>query len=346
MFVFALAVMLSAQSDGFAVVKLSTLPKDARLVRGDPDQNLAVVRSATSTESTPAAKKLLDQVRAPLVVDRATPRSAFDSCTRAMELGSPEYAQCVDWRSHYVVFRKRIERARENVKGGAKGRAVVAMEKWLAQDGAEAPWLERFKPLLMSWIVDEDAAKFGAEADRFFAYLSDGTRGGMPPASPAPPAPSRTMTEEQRRSSVPVDESKLDTFGIKAAAADTRAILRAMKMGLRVEEIAEITKEKAWLAIAGKNVDGTPFRYSSFWRKIDGKWVEAIATRDDDVTRPKHFPPWFSFGLTAHVVVTSFAQGALPKWLATADPNGVTIDPDWEHLWPAMLDELARRQGS
>jgi hypothetical protein len=340
--------VLAADGD-YVVVPLADAARATtpRLVRGDPALGIAVLKAPGKagdkpppyTLSTPAAR-LLVAVTAPLVLDRATPRAAFESCTRALELGAPASGDCWDWRSHSVVFRKRLERARENVKGGAKGKAVVTLETWLAGDGAEAAWIERFRPLALSLVVDGSPAAFGSEADRFFAYLTTVAARDVP----RPRAKTRDLSAAELRAVVPVDATSLaQPFGIRAAAADPRAILRALKMGLRVDDVAQITQDKAWLSVAGRNVDGTHFRYASFWKKSDSGWAEAMATRDDDVTRPKHFPPWFSFALAPHTVVTSFAQGPLSAWLASADPSAMAVDPDFEHVFPAMLDALAAR---
>jgi S1-C subfamily serine protease len=53
--------------------------------------------------------KLLDNVQAPLVMDRSTPQKAFEACAHARELAHPSYSQCVNWGSHYAEVTLRGE---------------------------------------------------------------------------------------------------------------------------------------------------------------------------------------------------------------------------------------------
>lgn len=327
--------------------------------------------------------KLLENVQQPLVMDRSTPQKAFEACAHARELAHPSYSQCVNWGSHYSLFKDELtkmlrgdyavdferEAAKEPslkaaLSGGPKKRAREIVRTWLESgDGRADTWVKRYGPFAMAFVLSDDASAQGKAADEFLSYVHDGSRGGKPPKQPPKPSKTRAMTREKIRVEL---DAELDDWsleereafvrggaaktGLKTSVLDVAGLRKTMKMGQRVDEVALVGSEHAWLAVSGRNLDGTGYRYSLLMVKTRDGWREKdviTSSQPNELSkgRPKHFPPPMSFGAIPAVIASQQAVMQLGYFIYADSPDGVAFDWDYEHTWPVFLDALRRKAG-
>lgn len=326
------------------------------------------------------AAKLVDHVQAPLVLDRSTPEKAVLSCARARELASPSFSQCIHWGSHYSYFRARtlealradsplhaeLARADARLGGGPKKRMREIIKRWLDEgDGRADVWVTRYGPYAMAFFTSDDPSALGKEGDRLFTYIMNASRGGRPAKTPDV-AKTRGMTREQLRAhllkqeqgSSDPDESELvlrrdisKKTGLKTHIDDIAGMRRTLKMGLRVEKVQLVGTDKAWVIVGGRNLDGSPYRYSALLSKEADGWREHVPTSRDAASGdawkpPRDFPPFVSFAM-APLGITAVLGSALLA-LATIDdqPDGISLDLDMEHTWPVMIELMTAGEQS
>ncbi len=327
------------------------------------------------------ANKLVAVVTAPLIMDRSTPEKAVMVCARARELGDPAFAQCIHWGSHYetFLFARRmliaqlvqdgsdLRKMYPSAAGGPKTHAVGIINAWLnTGDGRAEVWVKHYGPLVMTWALNDDPVATGAELDRFITYVSDGTRGGKPAKHPDR-ADIRGYSSAQARSEVArvLSSDAHDTHntvalefssktGLKVPTTDVAALRRVLKMGLRVEKTALVGTDYAWVAVGGRNLDGSPYHYSALLRHEADGWKESIPTfeviapdlaqsknRIDRLANPPEgFPP--AFDMTQMVLFMGAVMGAMSLAQATlTDPvDGISQDFAFELMWPVMMDMM------
>ncbi len=316
------------------------------------------------------AGKLLAAVQAPVAMDRSTPQKAVENCNHARELGDPSYAQCINWGSSYTLFRELVEQMLSGtiqdfqvsltpdepprvLRGGPKRHARDVVRTWLdAGDGRAEVWVQRYGPFALAVTLSDDPVEAGLAADVFLSYICDGTRGGRPPPGPPKPAKTRGVPRDKLRLQIEskvgegavVSDGGATGTGLKVSLVDIAGLRRTMKMGLRVDEVAMAGEDHAWVALSGRNLDGTPYRYSVHVVRAPDGWreVDPFAPPDKAHRRPSRFPPQVSVSTTA-ALGGVIAAGILGVYAHEDGPNGVNVDLDLEHTWPALLDAIRNR---
>ena len=313
------------------------------------------------------ASRLLDGVRAPLVLDRSTPERAVISCAHARELADPSFSQCVHWGSAYSAFRAFIEATANGtlpvdprdpaLRGGPKSAARARVLAWLRNgDGRAEQWSAHFGPIVMAFVLEDDPVKLGRAFDAYMAYIEDGSRGGRPPTvrdvSPLralPPAELAARLAAGRAQAAPrADESNLSlTVAFApgrepvASLSDGAALRRALKMKLRVERTVLVNDRGAWVALAGRSVDGATYRASVYLvREADGWREEFPGMLGERLSLPEDFPPVLALTWLPYFLAVAVAATALGTAMYTGDPAGVNRDYDFEHLWPELLSSM------
>lgn len=320
------------------------------------------------------AQKLLDNVQAPVIIDRSTPQKAVEACNHARELGDPAYAGCINWGSYYdlfVSFLRKVEKGEWTVSpgpgtpidqgklarawaGGPKTRARAVVRKWLEQgDGRAQVWVQRLGPFALALALSDDAVEQGRATDEFARYIQDGTRGGRPPKTPPPPASTRTARKEKVKvaegdtGGISVDDGRAPT-GLKVAVTDVAAVRRTMKMGLRVDRVVP-SGDRAWVALSGRNLDGSPYRYSVLMVKAPDGWREdpgVMMSTLKEHPLPKDFPPHLAVSSIGPLLATVLAVSILAVHIYLDDPEGISFDTDFEHRWPAYIESIRTKSGA
>jgi len=88
-----------------------------------------------------------------------------------------------------------------------------------------------------------------------------------------------------------VDQELLKRNGLKVDRRNPRGRIEVRKMGIRVELVRMLEEGRAWVAAAGRNLDGTVYRYSAFFVKVGKDWKELHPFPEDLATLPEGWPP-------------------------------------------------------
>lgn len=233
---------------------------------------------------------LLDPAHRPLTPDLSTPEAASIACERILELAPEQSAPCVQWSDSQALVLLAAERAADILVLDEAQRAVLrqsiqavppaeharvlrdaAVAGWLGREPEQVPWTLGL-PELWATSAERDAhdARHGAR-DRLRAAgeTYQGRMGGR---------------SERLRAENNLHED-IGTGG--------EAYARTRKRGKRVESIRYVNEGVAWLAIAGRNADGSVWRTSGCWmRGDDGLWRRSLAcSLLYEAPRPADLPP-------------------------------------------------------
>ncbi len=217
------------------------------------------------------AQGLLDGVSAPVTMDRTSPARAHVSCSTAAELASDAYLGCIDVDG----FLRFLQLAQAGILDGvglsAEQRAEVQrrlppVTLEVARDVLAENYHAMFstlRPLVESAGTDDEQAR----RQRYAEVL-------------------RAKNESYVRD---LDASVLARTGMKLDRKNPRATQEILRMGHRVERVATV-EGTAWVEVAGRNSDGTPYRVSELWVSTPGGWVERQALlAGDEATLPAGF---------------------------------------------------------
>ena len=65
-----------------------------------------------------------------------------------------------------------------------------------------------------------------------------------------------------------------------------------LRLGIRVERTLVVDDDRAWVELAGRNPDGSIYRISELYVKIDGRWRQRLPPLEADMAaRPRSFAP-------------------------------------------------------
>jgi hypothetical protein len=204
----------------------------------------------------------------PSAIDRSSPERAALSCWRAQEIGSPGYADCIDWGVQWSLHQRAVEELRRRVP---------------AAPGEPAPCA-----------CDRDA--FIRDARRLVSERL--ARGEIPrpdrqqkwPTSDHESA--RDILEEVRQLDAHREKLLRDRNGLKTDLNNPRSVQALLRRGARVEETRLVSPDLAWVRMSGRNADGTPVRFSQCWVKSDGTWIMRSPALPADLSQlPSGWPP-------------------------------------------------------
>lgn len=243
------------------------------------------------------AQYLIDQVTAPFDPDLSAPERAILSCARAAELASPSYYGCLDWDAIYETHDRALPEAIAALKlSKEQSDKVVALWKRLGK----AYWVGLLKKAAVAERAGADLSTIGEEHGRSIEAESKAlTQGGIP-ARVTEEARSAVVTEIQRSLSdfkafqAELDEELLKRNGLKVDRRNPRGRIEVRKMGIRVEAASRPSPERAWIAAAGRNLDGSIYRYSAYFVKVGPEWKERHPFPEDLATLPSGWPPVLS----------------------------------------------------
>lgn len=242
------------------------------------------------------AKTLIEGHGSVVSLDLSTPESALKTCWYAAELGSEAYEECSDWDALYEYtqesMRRRIERLK--LKGAAKEDyerrvGVVTKEEMIAA----------MKSAETAALRGEDSMEYVRKLQRKVAAVEmlDGAAESYRKGFAKAPTPAKL----RERLEAPdggiahferdFDQAIFERTGMKVNHRNPRAILEILKMGRRIERTAHVDDTHAFVAVRGRNLDGTEYRSSTFLVKKDGKWLTVpIPTPREEAQRPPDFP--------------------------------------------------------
>lgn len=233
------------------------------------------------------AKPLLSDDTPPILVDRSNPASAMIGCEHAIELAPAMAQDCFDWDSAAELGRRAaVEASRLAQLPPPQADALL---QWMEGDG-RALWIADFQASVTTHL----------------------TTGGQPPP-PTFYVPKLWAEERDRQAHVEANGLKarlqtelraiqdaqlahqqqiLSKNGLKDdLTQDGAAYREARRQGMRVEEVVE-AGAFAWVRVAGRNLDGTPFSYSECWKRVADSWKQPVLCMLVQAeTLPPDWPP-------------------------------------------------------
>ncbi|HMJ53941.1 MAG TPA: trypsin-like peptidase domain-containing protein [Polyangiaceae bacterium] len=205
-----------------------------------------------------------------VALDLSTPEAAALSCWRAQEIGRLETGDCFDWDTSFTVFRSIAE--------DALGMVLPAEQERLRAEIMAPDFRDR-------WI--EDGKRHAA------AYFVSGPTPPMdnPALGVVPAELARAKDAAAREDEIMLREHP-DLRGLYADRK-TPALLQArLRLGIRVERTFAVDDHRAWVELAGRNPDGSIYRFSEFYVKIGQRWLQRLPPLTEDMAAlPRPFAP-------------------------------------------------------
>jgi hypothetical protein len=242
------------------------------------------------------AKPLIDGHGQVAVLDRSTPERAMKTCWAAVELGSETFLDCFDWEGLYDFTQESLRRRIKllNLKGAAKADyerrvSVISKDEMIgAMKAAQLALLRGDDPResvrdLQHRIAQVDMVDGAAEAYK---------KGFAKAPTPAKlkqrlEAPDGGIAQYERD----FDHALFDRTGMKIDTSNPRAMFELIKLGRRIDKSATVDDTHAFVAIRGRNHDGTEYRASTFLAKQPSGWVIVLyPLPKEEALRPPDFP--------------------------------------------------------
>ena len=88
------------------------------------------------------------------------------------------------------------------------------------------------------------------------------------------------------------DDLLLQRNGLKVDLYNPRAIQEVLRMGIRVESVNYVRPDLAWVAVTGRNTDGTEYHFSECSGKHGAQWLQHSPPGEDELRMlPSDFAP-------------------------------------------------------
>ncbi len=215
-----------------------------------------------------AARYLGDRSVAALPLDLSSPEAAAMSCWRAQEIGRLEVGECFDWQAKWEAFVSIAEEAMRI--------ASPAVAERIRKDLEDPHFKER-------WLED---GKRGAAA-----YFVEPKRLEESPPVSGPPALVQARQEAQREEARTLREHP-EIRGVYADQKDPQLFKARLRLGIRVDRVANVAPGRAWVQLVGRNPDGSLYRFSELYVKIGDRWLQRDPPSTADMaTQPRSFGP-------------------------------------------------------
>ncbi len=230
-------------------------------------------------------------------LDLTSPEKAVVSCWHAHELSSPSVTECVDWDAQWLLFRSALEAVR-SPHLAPKTADLVARYGSASED--KAGWIQSRKADITSRLGSTTGTRSESMRRALTAAraLRDAPPHGLQAATSAgtiqaaASAPSKTEADEAgvavaELATIDADRQKKqrEQNGIKGDLQNPKTLHDLLRMGVRVDETRLIDEGRVWVLLAGRNPDGSPYRYSELWVKVGPRWVQRLSPRTEDLAQ-------------------------------------------------------------
>jgi hypothetical protein len=215
------------------------------------------------------AGRYLGPVAAPVALDLSTPEAAALSCWRAQEIGRVETGDCFDWETGFDAFRAVVD--------DALAIATPLVQTRLRAEMAAPDFRER-------WIED---GKRSAAA--YFVSRLSRSEGAPLDVVPEGLARIKAAAEREEENVLRKHPDLRGLYGDRKKPALLQARLR---LGIRVERTFAVDDHRAWVELAGRNPDGSIYRFSELYVKKGSRWLQRLPPLAEDMTAlPSAFAP-------------------------------------------------------
>lgn len=245
------------------------------------------------------AGELVAGASAPFEPDLSSPERGVATCARAWELASAAVADCYDDESKYALMLEAW--ASMTKKLSLPPAQQRALEERTTKFGKEH-WIAFMRNLVIASaknqpldvVIANMRKSVGAvDADSMSANaLNEALKAHV--AREDVTARVRRAMNDVAAYEASWDKRVLQRTGLKLDRKNPNALQDVRKMGLRVERVSLVGADRAWISVAGRNVDGTPYRYAELWLKRGAAWHERETPLPHDLeTLPPDFPKPF-----------------------------------------------------
>jgi len=215
-----------------------------------------------------AARYLGDRSIAALPLDLSTPEAAAVSCWRAQEIGRLEVGDCFDWDARWNMY---VSIADEAMRIGSPA-ARERIRRELADPRFKERWVDDGKRSAAGYFIEpkhvEASATVSGPAEVAHAQL------------------------EAQREEARIVRDHPEMRGVYADQKDPQQFKARLRLGIRVDRVVSVGSNRAWVQIAGRNPDGSLYRFSELYVKIGDRWLQRMPpTPADLATLPKSFGP-------------------------------------------------------
>lgn len=270
------------------------------------------------------AQELVDGARAPFQPDLSSPERGVATCVRAWELASSAVADCYDDESRYELM---LEAQRVAVKRLSLPPEQERTLRERSKKYGKEQWIAFQRSMVIAAAKGESMEAVIARMQRDLGALDgDSTSASAINQAFRAHADREDVASRIRRSMENVatyegawDKRLLERTGLKLDSRNPSALRDLRKMGLRVERVVLIGDDRAWVAIGGRNVDGSPYHYAELWLRRGALWHERGTPLAEDV---KVLPPGFpapcgeyeaDLNASVDYIVASMGNAKAPK---------------------------------
>ncbi|MEP7122715.1 MAG: trypsin-like peptidase domain-containing protein [Byssovorax sp.] len=235
-------------------------------------------------------------------LDQTSPEKAVVSCWHAHELSSPSVTECVDWDAQWQIFRSAIDAVR-SPRLSPKTAELVARYGGASDEKAE--WIRRSKADFADRLRSATGGR-SAQMVRAVAAARALTTPTTGSAEGGAVAELATIDADRQK-------KKREQNGIKVDLENPTSVHDVLRMGVRVEETRVVDPDRVWVLLAGRNPDGSPYRYSECWVKVGARWVQRTSPRTDDLaTLPGGWaPPIDDFQYARQRLIATLVSGGV-----------------------------------
>lgn len=219
-------------------------------------------------------------------VDLSDLERAVLGCFHEQELASPGMVDCFEYRDRYAMLVAGVHRVSNEL--GLDASAARTLEQAFTRGGYDA-YVDREK---RKWRKMEGA---GATTTAVSAVC--GGSGSEPECSSpsalhsvyaqAPLGRVRTLLQgakdDLEQADLATRHLLTDDAGFKADLRNPKAIQATLKMGIRIEAIRHRNDRAAWVLLAGRNVDGSPYHLTELWKRRGDTWHQQIPVLDAEL---------------------------------------------------------------
>lgn len=241
------------------------------------------------------AAELLDGAKAPFEPDLSSPEKGVISCARAIELASSAVVHCQDDDSSFALLLEAMKGMKARLQLGPE--AERAMDERMQKFGKDE-WASFMHQMLIASVKETSSSQVVAAMEQKMKSIEVSGISTADLQKKVDETLGREEVIKEIRKAIDGlgayraewDQELLKRTGLKIDHKNPRSNLETLKMGIRVDQVKYVDPTRAWVSISGRNVDGSPYRYSEFWLKVAGGWKERSTPRPDDV---KLLPPGF-----------------------------------------------------
>lgn len=229
------------------------------------------------------AQPLLDTASGEGIVDLQQLDKAVISCFRAQELGVDEALECFHWDVTWHQFQEATERLKARLELDSV--EAAALDQAILLAGGRGWWERLQRRATAAFITDGEPVKLRDSKLRW---------PGTQPSVERRQQVWLDLRREMKAEAKAVEARHREVNGFKAEFRSNKEFMPVLRMGLRIEQVHQVSPDLAWVLLKGRNTDGSGYRMSECWERVGDRWQQHWPpSRADMAALPREFPPPF-----------------------------------------------------